>query len=147
MRIKKTRSKRYKKEFILITSTMNDKKFITQIGMGVDQHGHNDDCTNAATKAIKNAISDNCLTGLAEICGLREPKDLLKMKVHVKIAAPYPQNINEKKILKAIPFGEKSIEVAKGGLITQGIMIEELGDTSDKIIVCNAAVIVSIKSL
>jgi len=117
-----------------------------QLGSGVDQHGHNDDCTNAAVKAVKNAISHNCLIGLTEICGLKEPKDLLKMKVHVKIGAPYPDNIDKKKVLKAIPFGEKSIEVVKGGLIAQGIMIKELGDTSDNIIVCNAAVTVSVKT-
>ncbi len=115
--------------------------------MGVDQHGHDDNCTNAAIKAIKNAISNNCLTGLSEICDLKKPNDLSRMKVHVKIGLPYPQNINEKKILKAIPFGEKSIELVKGGLVAQGIMIKELGDTSDKIIVCNAAVNVSIKEL
>jgi uncharacterized protein (TIGR02058 family) len=122
-----------------------EKSFINQIGMGIDQHGHNNDCTNASIKAIKNAISNNCLIGLSEICGLKKPNDLSRMKVHVKIGAPYPENITENKILKAIPFGEKTLEVVKGGLIAQGIMIKELGDTSDKIIVCNAAVNVSIK--
>ena len=106
--------------------------------MGVDQHGHNNDCTNASIKAIKNAISNNCLIGLSEIYGLKEAKDLIKMKAHVKIGAPYPENINKKNVLKSIPFGEKTIEVVKGGLLAQGIMINELGDTSDKIIVCNA---------
>ncbi|MFX1357853.1 MAG: Lin0512 family protein [Promethearchaeota archaeon] len=124
---------------------MNEKNFITQIGMGVDQHGHNDDCTQAAIKAVKNAITNNCLQGLSEICGLREPKDLSRMIVHVKIGVPYPENLDEKKVLKAIPFGVKDIEVEKGGLIAKGIKIDELGDTSDKIIVCNAAVSVSIK--
>ena len=119
-------------------------RFIVQIGSGVDQHGHNDDCTNAAIKAIKNAISNNCLTGLLEICGLKELNDLQKMIIHVKIEAPYPDNIKEEKLLKAIPFGIKSIEIEKGGLIAKGIMIKELGDSSDKIIVCNAAVTVSI---
>ncbi|MHA1390955.1 MAG: Lin0512 family protein, partial [Promethearchaeota archaeon] len=109
-----------------------------------DQHGHNDDCTNAAIKAVKNAISNNCLTGLLEICGLKEPKDLQKMIVHVKIGAPYPENVKREKILQAIPFGSKSIEVEKGGLVAAGIMIKELGDSTDKIIVCNAAVTVSI---
>ncbi|MFX1419319.1 MAG: Lin0512 family protein [Promethearchaeota archaeon] len=122
------------------------KRFINQIGSGVDQHGHNNDCTNAAIKAIKNAISNNCLTGLTEICGLKGPKDILKMEVHVKIGAPYPENIDKKKVLKSIPFGEKSIEVVNGGLVTKGIMIKELGDTSDDIIVCNAAVTVLVKS-
>jgi uncharacterized protein (TIGR02058 family) len=125
--------------------TSEYKRFIVQIGQGVDQHGHNDDCTNAAIKAIKNAISNNCLAGITEICGIKGPNDLLRMKVHVKVGAPYPHKINEKKVLKAIPFGDKSIEVEKGGLITEGIMIKELGDTSDKIIICNAAVSVLIK--
>lgn len=125
---------------------MSDKKFIVQIGMGVDQHGHNNDCTNAAIKAIKNAISNNCLCGLSDICGFKEPKDLMRMKVHVKIGAPFPENIDNKKILKGIPFGVKSIEVVKGGLVAQGIMIKELGDTSDNMIICNAAVTVSVES-
>ncbi|MFX1340854.1 MAG: Lin0512 family protein [Promethearchaeota archaeon] len=121
------------------------KRFVVQIGMGVDQHGHDDDCTNAAIKAIKNAISNNCLTGIADFCNFKEPKDLLRMKVHVKIGAPYPDKIDEKKVLKAVPFGEKSLEVEKGGLVARGIMIRELGDTSDKMIICNAAVEVLIK--
>lgn len=124
----------------------NIKRLIVELGAGTDQHGHNDDCTNAAIKAVKNAISNNCLTGLSEICGLVEPRDLSRMEVHVKIGAPYPETVNIKKVLKTIPFGEKSIEVVNGGLIAQGIMIKELGDTSDKIIVCNAAVTVSVKT-
>lgn len=121
------------------------KRFLIELGAGIDQHGHNDDCTNAAIKAVKNAISNNCLTGLTEICGLKEPKDLVKMKIHVKVGVPYPEKIDTKKVLKAIPFGEKSIEVVKGGLVAQGIMIKELGDTSDNIIMCNAAVTVSVE--
>ena len=124
---------------------MVESRFINQIGAGIDQHGHNNDCTNAAIKAIKNAISNNCLCGLSVICNLTEPTDLIRMTVQVKIGAPYPETIDEKKVLKAIPFGEKSIEVVKGGLITEGIMIKELGDTSNQIIVCNAAVTVSVK--
>lgn len=123
---------------------MTDKRFIVQLGMGVDQHGHDNDCTQAAIKAIKNAISNNCLTGLLEICELNDPKDLLTMKVHVKIGAPYPDKLDHKKVLKAVPFGLKSLEVVKGGLVADGIMIKELGDTSDKMIMCNAAVTVSL---
>ena len=67
------------------------------------------------------------------------------MIVDVKIGAPYPENINREKVLQAIPFGSKSIEIEKGGLMAAGIMIKQLGDTTDKIIVCNAAVTVSIK--
>lgn len=124
---------------------MNDKRFIIEIGFGVDQHGHNNDCTNASIKAIKNAISNNCLTGLSEICGIDGPEELLKMKVHIKLGVPFPNNINKAKVLKAIPFGIKSLEVVKGGLLAEGIMIKELGDTSSNIIICNAAITVSIE--
>lgn len=118
------------------------KKFIVQIGIGVDQHGHNNDCTNAAVKAVKNAISNNCLCGLTEICNLTNLED---MKVHILIAVPFPDKINKNKVLRAAPFGDKSIEVVKGGMIATGIMVKELGDTSDNIIVCNAAVSVLVK--
>lgn len=69
----------------------------------------------------------------------------LRMKAHVKIGAPYPESINKVKFLKTIFFGKKSIELVKGGWIAKNIMIKELGDTSDDIIVCNAAVAVSIE--
>ncbi|MFX0135880.1 MAG: Lin0512 family protein [Candidatus Hodarchaeota archaeon] len=118
------------------------KRFIVQIGMGVDQHGHDNNCTGAAIKAVKNAISNNCLCGLSEICDLRNPMDMI---VHVLISCPFPENINKNKVLRALPFGKKSIEVIKGGMIATGVMIKELGDTSDNIIVCNAAVTVSVK--
>ena len=121
-----------------------ENTFIVQLGCGVDQHGHENDCTNAAIKAIKNAISNNCLVGLFNICGLSEPKDLIRMKVHVKIGVPYPEKVNEKKILKAVPFGEKSLEIVNGGLLAKGVMVQELGDTSDQMIMANAAVSVII---
>jgi uncharacterized protein (TIGR02058 family) len=123
---------------------MPEKRFIVQMGSGVDQHGHENNCTNAAIKAIKNAISNNCLTGLTEICNLKEPKELLGMKVHVKIGVPYPEKLNHNKVLKAVPFGIKTLEVVKGGLVAEGIMIKELGDTTNEMIICNAAVTVSI---
>ncbi|MFX0026947.1 MAG: Lin0512 family protein [Candidatus Hermodarchaeota archaeon] len=123
---------------------MDEKRFIVQLAMGTDQHGHNDNCTNAAIKAVKNAISNNCLTGLIEICGLKTPKELLGINVHVKIGAPYPESVDEDQVLKAVPFGQKTIEVVNGGLIAKGILIEALGDSSDKILICNAAVTVSV---
>ena len=124
---------------------MSEKRFVIQLGFGCDQHGHDNDCTKAAIKAIKNAISNNSLPGLFEICGFKEPKDLVRMIVHVKIGAPYPEKINSQKVLKAVPFGQKTLEVVKGGLIAHGVIIEELGDTTDEIIICNTAVTVSVK--
>ena len=53
--------------------------------MGTYQHGHNNDCTNAAIKAIKSAISNNFLIGLSEIFGLKEPKDMIRIKSMLKL--------------------------------------------------------------
>lgn len=117
------------------------KRFITQIGIGVDQHGHHKDVTKAAIKAIKDAISNNCLQGLREVAGMTNPSEMI---VDVVIAAPYPENINEKKVLRAIPFGRKTLTVEKGGMIATGVQIPELGDENDEVLVVNAAVMVSI---
>ncbi|MHA1310768.1 MAG: Lin0512 family protein [Candidatus Helarchaeota archaeon] len=116
------------------------KKFIVQIGMGVDQHGHNMDATKAAIKAVKNAISNNCLAGLNEILNIKDP---LEMIVDILIAKPNNTTINEKKVLRAIPFGKKSIQVIDGGMIASGIYIKELGDINDNMLVVNAAITVS----
>ncbi len=116
------------------------KKFITQIGSGIDQHGQ--DVTKAAQKAIKNAISNNCLVGLTEICHLDRIEDFY---VHVRVAVPYPEKINEKRLLKAVPFGNKELVIEKGGMLAPGVQIPELGDTSSEMIVANAAVTVLVK--
>ncbi|MHA1229933.1 MAG: Lin0512 family protein [Candidatus Helarchaeota archaeon] len=116
------------------------KKFIVQIGMGVDQHGHNMDATGAAIKAVKNAISNNCLIGLRDILNMTDPSQMI---VDIMIAKPKDTTINEKKVLRAAPFGKKSIKIIDGGMIAQGICIKELGDIDDSIIVVNAAVTVS----
>ena len=113
---------------------------IVEMGMGVDQHGHNNDPTKAAIKAIKDAISNNCLPGLREILEIRDPN---KMIVDVLIGCPYPENINKKKVLRAIPFGTKNLKVVNGGLLVEGIKIPELGDDTPNMIMANAAITVS----
>jgi uncharacterized protein (TIGR02058 family) len=118
------------------------KKYIVEIGMGVDQHGHKKNPTNAAVKAIKNAISNNCLVGLAEIVGLKSPAD---MAVEVLIAAPYPENINKDEVLAAVPFGTKTISVVEGGMKTTGLPVPQLGDTDGEVLVANASVTVKCK--
>ena len=118
------------------------KTFIVEIGMGLDQHGHKNNPTNAAIKAIKNAISNNCLVGLRDIVGLKSPAD---MAVEVLISAPYPENINEEEVLKAVPFGQKSLKVVEGGMTAMGLPVPDLGDTTGEILVANAAVTVKCK--
>jgi len=116
------------------------KRMIVEMGFGVDQHGHGNNPTKAAIKAIKDAISNNCLPGLREILDIKDPS---KMLVDILIGCPYPDNINENKVLRAAPFGKKTLKVVEGGLLVEGIQIPELGDDSPNMIIANAAVTVS----
>lgn len=98
------------------------------------------DATGAAIKAVKNAISNNCLVGLRDILNMNDPR---KMIVEILIAKPKNTTINEKKVLRSAPFGTKSLKLQEGGMLAKGVCIKELGDLDDSMIVVNAAVTVS----
>ena len=48
------------------------KRFIIEMGMGVDQHGQ--EPTVAAARAVRNAIAHNALLGIMEVAGLKDPQ-------------------------------------------------------------------------
>jgi uncharacterized protein (TIGR02058 family) len=114
------------------------KRYIIEIGTGIDMHGG--DVTNAAQKAIKDAVSNSCLCGLFDIVGISDPN---QMHVHVKIACPYPERLNREEIMKAVPFGSTQLEVEEGGLTVRGLNLPLLGD-GDTIVVAVAALTVYI---
>jgi uncharacterized protein (TIGR02058 family) len=116
---------------------MNLKKFIVEVGMGLDQHGQ--DPTNAARKAVKDAVSRSCLAGLLEIAKL---EDVSQMFVDVLVACPHAGQVDKEQVLAALPFGQKKIEVVEGGMVARAVYQPELGDTSDEAYVANAAVTV-----
>jgi len=116
---------------------MNLKKFIIEMGMGIDQHGQNP--TKAAQKAVKDAMARSCLIGILDIARL---EDINQMIVEVLIACPHPELVDPEQVLQAVPFGQKQIKVVAGGMIAQSIYQPELGDTTDETYVANAAVTV-----
>ena len=116
---------------------MNLKKFVMEVGMGMDQHGQ--DPTNAARKAVKDAVSRSCLAGLLEIARL---DDVNQMIVDVRVACPHPERVDPAAVEEALPFGRKEIQVVDGGLIARSIYQPELGDSSDEAYVAVAAVTV-----
>lgn len=118
---------------------MNKKRFIIEMGTGVEQHGQ--DITRAATKAVKDAISRVSLVGLLEIVALEDLNDML---VEVLIACPRPEEIDTGEVLRALPFGQKEIKLVEGGMVVHGHELRELEDKSDEILVANAAVTVSL---
>ncbi|MBI5115319.1 Lin0512 family protein [Candidatus Poribacteria bacterium] len=121
---------------------MEDKRYLIQMGMGVDLHGQNP--TKAATRAVHNAIANNCLCGISEV--LHAEKVEQKLHVHVLVACPKPEKVDKAAVLKELPFGVKTIEVKEGGMISPHAYAPELGDRTAETYVANAAVTVSVDS-
>jgi uncharacterized protein (TIGR02058 family) len=116
------------------------RRLLIEFGSGIDQHGQNP--TDAAIRAVKDAISWNYLVGLREILNLQ---DIDQMIVRVTIGTPYPERVDRAAVAKALPHGQKTIEVVPGGLLVHsGHASERLGDVTDEVIVANAAVEVGV---
>jgi uncharacterized protein (TIGR02058 family) len=118
---------------------MNMKRYCIEMGTGIDQHGQ--DVTKAATKAVKDAVSRVCLSGLGEIVKLGGIGDMV---VDVLVACPHPEEVKTEKVLEALPFGTKQIKVVEGGMSAAVAFAPGLGDKTDQAIVANAAVTVSV---
>lgn len=120
---------------------MERNRFIVEIGTGVDLHGEN--ATEAACRAVKNAISSSCLCGLTEILSENQAK---KIEVEIRIATPKPETVDVAKVRSMAPIGEQIVEVVEGGMLAKGLMVERFGPDTDQILVANAAVTVFVCS-
>ena len=117
------------------------RRLLIEFGNGIDQHGQNP--TDAAVRAIKDAISWNYLVGLREVLALA---DIDKMVVRVTVATPYPERVDREALARALPHGQKHIEVVPGGLLFHsGHANPRMGDTNDEVIVANVAVEVGVE--
>ena len=113
---------------------MAKTRLIVELGTGVDLHGG--DYTKAARRAVEDAIHHGSLLYFADImkAGGRP-----KMYVDVTIASPKPDVVDGEAVLKALPFGEKTIKVVAGGM-------EVERSEPDNIIISNAAVLVTVET-
>ena len=116
------------------------KRLIIEMGMGVDQHGQ--EPTVAAARAVRNAIAHNALPGVWEVAGLSHPHQMI---VVVKVAVPYPEQVREEEVLAVLPFGQKTLTVETGGMVVRGRAIAELDDKNDEMLVAVAAVTVLVE--
>jgi uncharacterized protein (TIGR02058 family) len=116
---------------------MTHKRFIIEMGMGIDQHGQ--DPTIAAARAVRNAIAHNALPGIWEVAGLNHPDEML---VEVQVGVPYPEQVRQAEVLAVLPFGQKRLIVESGGMVVQGQAIPELDDKNDEMLIAVAAVTV-----
>ncbi len=117
------------------------KRFVIEMGMGVDQHGQNP--TVAAARAVRNAIANNALPGIWEVAGLDHPNEMI---VEVQIGVPYPDQVQVEEVLAVLPFGQKKLTVAEGGMVVQGRAIPELADKNDEMLMAVAAVTVWVET-
>ena len=116
------------------------KRFVIEMGMGIDQHGQ--DPTVAAARAVRNAIAHNALPGIWEVAGLNHPDEMI---IEVQVAVPYADQVRQDEVLAVLPFGQKSLTLQAGGMVVQGRAIESLNDTNDEMLIAVAAVTVWVK--
>jgi uncharacterized protein (TIGR02058 family) len=116
---------------------MAKKRFVIEMGMGVDQHGQ--EPTVAAARAVRNAIAHNALPGIWEVAGLNHPNQMI---IEVQVAVPYPEQVRTEEVLAVLPFGQKTLTVENGGMVVQGRAIEEFQDKNDEMLIAVAAVTV-----
>ncbi|MFT5208741.1 MAG: hypothetical protein ACI9CE_000455 [Flavobacterium sp.] len=108
---------------------MSKKRYVTEMGMGVDVHGGN--YTRAAERAVFDAIHHSSLN-FFKVLG-KSPDD---MKIDLLIGVPEPDQVDAEVVAKSLPYGSVSVKVEKGGLEIPG------EGSSDPIIIANAGVIV-----
>jgi len=129
------------KQALFTHNFMSRKRFVIEMGMGVDQHGQ--EPTVAAARAVRNAIAHNALPGIWEVAGLSDPDQMI---VEVQVAVPYPDQVREAEVLAVLPFGRKTLKVETGGMVVQGRAIASLNDKNDEMLVAVASVTVWIET-
>jgi uncharacterized protein (TIGR02058 family) len=88
---------------------MTLKRVITEFGAGNDLHGG--DYTKAALRAVEDAIHHSSLT-LIRSLGI----DSRTMQVEVTIGAQQPDRVDAERVKAALPHGQVTVRVVKGGL-------------------------------
>ena len=105
------------------------KRFVTEMGMGVDVHGS--DYTKAAKRAVTDAIRHSSLNFFKALD--KSPSD---MDITVKIGVAKPEKVNLASVAEELPYGSVTVETCQGGLNVPS------DEDSDEIVIANAAVIV-----
>ena len=105
------------------------KRFVTEMGMGVDVHGS--DYTKAAKRAVTDAIRHSSLNFFRALDS--SPSD---MEITVKIGVSKPEKVNLASVAEELPYGSVTVETSQGGLNVPS------DEDSDEIVIANAAVIV-----
>jgi uncharacterized protein (TIGR02058 family) len=85
------------------------KRIILEMGTGNDLHGG--DYTKAAIRAVQDAMHHSSL-GFIRTLGL----DSRAMQIEVTIGVQQPDRVNAAAVKAALPHGQVTVKVVKGGL-------------------------------
>ena len=107
------------------------KRMVVEFGMGTDLGGA--DYTKAAVRAVKDALWHNSLT-VADAFGVQRDA----MQIEVLIGAGDPDQIDKQTVAQTFPYGKVTVKATQGGM---DILKD---DGSDRTILVNAGVIVSL---
>lgn len=104
-------------------------RYVTEMGMGIDVHGR--DHTNAARRAVSDAIRHSSLNFFRALG--KSPDD---MRITVMLGIPNPGAVDTAAVAAELPYGTVEVKPVQGGLEVPN----EAGD--DAMIIANAAVLV-----
>ncbi|WP_295748954.1 Lin0512 family protein [uncultured Oscillibacter sp.] len=118
---------------------MGRQRYLIEIGTGVDLHGG--DVTNAARKAVKDALSHCCMAGVREIHGAGPERIALR----VQISCPCPEKLDLEQVREPVSFYE-DVEVVPvlGGAAEKGLHVASMG-AGDTLVVAVAIITVYLK--
>ncbi len=116
------------------------KRYLVEIGTGADLHGM--DVMEAATRAVKDAVSHCCMCGLVETLGVTDLKT--EMRIDLKIAAPDPDAVDPEALKKLLIADDVAVEVVRGGMMLNGLHVDMFGQ-GDQIMIVNAGITVFVK--
>lgn len=119
---------------------MASKRFIVEIGTGIDLHGEN--ATKAACRAVRDAVSRSCLCGIVEILGIQ---DLDSLDVEIVVAVPRPGDVDLDKVAAEVPIGRKTARAVEGGMMVKGLCVARFAADFDQVMVANAAITVFVE--
>ncbi|HEY2539908.1 MAG TPA: Lin0512 family protein [Stellaceae bacterium] len=106
---------------------MPAKRIILEMGAGNDLHGG--DYTKAAVRAVQDALHHSSLTLIRTL-----KLDARRMQVEVTIGVQQPEKVDAATVKAALPHGEVTVKVVKGGL---DVPDNEIGDIA---VIASAAV-------
>lgn len=118
---------------------MKKQRYLIEIGTGVDMHGG--DVTNAACKAVRDALSHCCMAGVREIHGAGPERIALR----VQISCLRPEELDLVRVREPVSFYD-DVEVVpvSGGASEKGLHVEAMG-AGDTLVVAVAIITVYLK--